>query len=134
MTTIKIDLDDDLARHIEESARQEHKSVSEWVKERVKPEADRATVLAGLEAKAVAHGYPPDWITLFGSLADDESFAAPLRGSSRCAPELDTESVHGCSGSWTPNVAIRVHLEGLGTPVSEADLWIAAITRGSNAV
>ena len=34
MATITIELDDDLARHVEESARSEHKSVSDWVKER----------------------------------------------------------------------------------------------------
>ena len=89
MATITIDLDDDLARHVEESARREHKSVSEWVKERVKPETDRANILAAMEARALANGYPPDWITLYGSLADDESFVAPLRSSSRSMTGLD---------------------------------------------
>ncbi len=83
MATITIDLEDDLARHVEESARREHKSVSEWVKERVKPEADRAAILAAMETRAVANGYPPDWITTYGSLADDESFVAPARSGSR---------------------------------------------------
>ena len=64
MATITIDLDDDLARHVEESARREHKSVSDWVTERVKPEADRATALATMEARALANGYPPGWITI----------------------------------------------------------------------
>ena len=53
MTTITIDLDDDLARHVEESSRREHKSVSDWVRERVKPEADRAAILAVLEIAGV---------------------------------------------------------------------------------
>ena len=51
MATITIDLDDDLARHVEESARREQKSVSEWVKERVQPQADRAGILADMEAQ-----------------------------------------------------------------------------------
>jgi hypothetical protein len=89
MTTLNIELDDELARHVEESARRENKSVSEWVKERVRPEADRATLLAALEAQAVANGYPPGWMTLYGSLADDESFVAPVRSLSRPTPELD---------------------------------------------
>ncbi len=81
MATITIDLDDDLARHIEESARREHKSVSEWVKEKVQPQANRAEILAAMEARAVANGYPPGWITLYGSLADDDGFVAPARGA-----------------------------------------------------
>jgi hypothetical protein len=80
MTTLIINIDDDLARHVEESARREHKSISEWIKERVTPEADRAAALAAMEACAVANGYPPGWLALFGSLADDETFAAPSRG------------------------------------------------------
>ena len=83
MATLTIDLEDDLARHVEDSARREHKSVSEWVKDRVKPEADRAAALAAIEARAVANGYPPGWLTLFGSLADDNTFAAPPRGATR---------------------------------------------------
>ncbi len=89
MATITIDLDDELARHVEDSARREHKSVSEWVKERVKPEVDRAAILAAMEARAVANGYPPDWITTYGSLADDESFVAPVRSGSRPMSSLD---------------------------------------------
>jgi len=52
MATITIDLDDDLARHVEESARREHKSVSEWVKEQVR-QAHRAGILASMEARYV---------------------------------------------------------------------------------
>ena len=85
MSTLTIQLEDDLAHHVEESARREHKSVSEWIKERVKPEADRASMLAAMEARALANGYPPGWLTLFGSLADDETFAAPARGATRPA-------------------------------------------------
>ena len=83
MSTLTIQLDDELAHHVEESARREHKSVSEWIKERVKPEADRASTLAAMEARALANGYPPGWLTLFGSLADDETFTAPARGAAR---------------------------------------------------
>ena len=87
MATITIDLDDDLARHVEESARREHKSVSEWVLERVKP--DFAGALAALEAVALENGYPPGWTTLYASLADDETFTAPTRGGSRPVTGLD---------------------------------------------
>ena len=80
MATINIDLDDDLVRHIEEAARREHKSVSEWVTERLQLPTDRAGILAAMEARALANGYPPNWLTLYGSLADDESFVAPSRG------------------------------------------------------
>jgi hypothetical protein len=89
MTTITIHLDDDLARHVEESARREDKSVSEWVKERLTPEADRTAILVALEEQALANGYPAGWLTLYGSLADDESFAAPARGGVRPTSGLD---------------------------------------------
>lgn len=80
MATLTINVEDDIARHIEESARREHMSVSEWIKLRVKPGADR---LAAMEARAIANGYPPGWLTLFGSLADDETFASPSRNGTR---------------------------------------------------
>ena len=89
MPAITVELDDDLARHVEESARRERKSVSEWVKDRVRPEASRAVALAELEARALANGYPPGWITLFGSLGDDESFVPPARSASRPVAALD---------------------------------------------
>jgi hypothetical protein len=89
MATITIDVDDDLARHVAESARREHKSVSDWVAERVKPETDRAAKLAGLEARALENGYPASWIILYGSLADDERFVAPSRSSTRPFGKLD---------------------------------------------
>lgn len=89
MATITIDLDDDLARHVEESARREHKSISEWVTERVKQQSDRAVILAAMEARALANDYPPGWITLYGSLADDEGFVAPARGGIRSMNGLD---------------------------------------------
>jgi hypothetical protein len=91
MATITIEMDDGLARHVEESARREHKSVSDWIKERVKPEADRAVILAALEARALANGYPPGWITLYGSLADDESFLPPARNGNRPVTGLDLD-------------------------------------------
>jgi hypothetical protein len=87
MTTITIDLDDDLAREIKEAARREHKSVSEWVTGRVL--TDRTAVLAALEARALDNGYPPGWISLYASLADDETFAAPARSVSRPLAGLD---------------------------------------------
>lgn len=79
MTTLTISLEDELARLVEESARREHKSISEWVGERIKPATDRAAALAALEAQSLANGYPPNWLSLYGSLAGDESFVAPER-------------------------------------------------------
>jgi hypothetical protein len=89
MTTLTLELDDELARHVEESARREHKSVSDWVKERLKPEAQRASLLAEMEAQALANGYPPGWMTLYGSLADDDRFVSPPRSHSRAVAGLD---------------------------------------------
>jgi hypothetical protein len=89
MTTITIDVDDDLARHVAESARREHKSVSDWVAERVRPDADRGAKLGTLEAQARENGYPANWLTLYGSLADDEGFAAPSRSGTHPINELD---------------------------------------------
>ncbi len=83
MATLTIDIEDDIARHVEESARREHKSISEWIKDRVKPGADHAARLVAMAARAEANGYPPGWLTLFGSLADDETFSAPPRGPTR---------------------------------------------------
>lgn len=78
MPTLTVHLEDDLARHVEESARREHKSVSEWIKERLKADA-----IVAMEARALANGYPPGWLTLFGSLANDDAFAAPERTETR---------------------------------------------------
>lgn len=89
MTTITINLDDDVARYVEESASREQKSVSDWIQERLTPEANRATRLQSLEAIALANGYPPGWLTLFGSLADDDSFAAPTREPTRSVSTLN---------------------------------------------
>jgi len=83
MATLTIHLNDSLARYVEEAARREHKSVSSWVEERVRPETDRFALIAEMEARALAHGYPPGWLTLFGSLASDDTFTAPERGSTR---------------------------------------------------
>lgn len=87
MTTITIDLDDDLAKHVEESARREHKSVTEWVRERMRPNVSITT--SSLEAVALKNGYPPEWTTLYASLANDESFAAPARGGCRQTTSFD---------------------------------------------
>ncbi len=75
---------------VEESARREHKSVSEWVKERVQ-QADRAGILAAMEARALANGYPPGWLTLYGSLADEEKFVAPPRRGNRSVTGLELD-------------------------------------------
>lgn len=83
MVTLTIHLDDEIARQVQECARREHKSVSEWFKERVRPEANRAGALAAMEARALANGYPPGWLALYGSLADNDTFAAPARGMTR---------------------------------------------------
>jgi hypothetical protein len=79
MSTLTISLDDGLARQIEESARREQKSISDWISERITSDAER---LAALESRAAANGYPPGWLALYGSLADDESFTAPARAAS----------------------------------------------------
>ena len=89
MAIIIIECDDELACHVEESARREHKSVSEWVKERMHPAADRAAILAAMEKRALANGYPPAWMTLYGSLADDDRFFAPVRKNTRPTADLD---------------------------------------------
>jgi hypothetical protein len=88
MATLTIDLDDQVVRRVEESARREHKSVSEWIKERITG-AERASTLAAMEAQAVANGYPPNWLMLFGSLADDETFVSPSRSKVRSIDSLD---------------------------------------------
>lgn len=85
MTTITIRLDDDVVRFVEESARREHKSASEWVQEHVASEAKRS---AAMEEAASANAYSSDWLALFGSLANDESFVAPSRTASRSVNDL----------------------------------------------
>jgi hypothetical protein len=87
MSTITIELDDELARRVEESAQREKKSISEWVRERVL--ANVTNGLADLEAVALKNGYPPGWTTLYASLAGDENFTAPSRGNSRPVTALD---------------------------------------------
>ena len=89
MALLTIHLEDDLARYVEEAARRECKSISEYVVERVKPSAERAAVLAKMEACALANGYPPNWMTLFGSLAGDDSFAAAKRSDTRPVDNLE---------------------------------------------
>jgi hypothetical protein len=89
VATLTVQLEDTLARHVEECARREHKSVSEWIGERVKAGADRGTLLAAMEARAVANSYPAGWLALFGSLADDDSFLASARGPARPVESLE---------------------------------------------
>ena len=48
MSTLTIDLEDEVARRVEESARREHKSISEWLGERV-------ALVAAMEAQALAN-------------------------------------------------------------------------------
>jgi len=76
MSTLTIDLEDEVARRVEESARREHMSVSEWLRERV-------SLVAAMEVQALANGYPPGWLSHFGSLAEDASFTAPARSVTR---------------------------------------------------
>ena len=89
VATLTIELEDALARYVEESARRESKSVSAWVAEHVRPDNGRSDRLAEMETSAAANGYPPGWLRLFGSLADDASFGAPPRSATRPAPDLD---------------------------------------------
>ena len=89
MATLTIHLDDEVARQVEESARREHKSVSDWIKERIKSNAERGPVLAAMEARALANGYPAGWLTLYASLADDESFVGPSRSATRPVEALN---------------------------------------------
>ena len=86
MSTLTISLDDSLARRIEESAKREQKSVSDWISERIRLDAER---MAALESGAAANGYPPGWLALYGSLADDEGFTAPARTRSSPLQPLD---------------------------------------------
>lgn len=91
MITITIRLEDDVVRFVEESARREHKSASEWVQEHVISEADRAKRSAAWEATTSANAYSADWLALFGSLADDDSFDAPSRSASRSVNDLQLD-------------------------------------------
>ncbi|MBC8115312.1 MAG: hypothetical protein H7062_13095, partial [Candidatus Saccharimonas sp.] len=75
-----------VARFVEESARREHKSASEWVQEHMASEADRAKRCVALEGTGPANAYPSDWLALFGSLADDESFVTPSRTATSRTP------------------------------------------------
>jgi hypothetical protein len=89
MATLTIHLEDEIARHAEESARREHKSVSDWITERIKPDAERAATLLAMENRAVANGYPPGWLALYGSLADEETFVVPTHGPTRAVDSLN---------------------------------------------
>lgn len=89
MATLTIHMNDSLVRYVEEAARREHKSVSTWVEERVRPETDRFALIAAMEARAAANGYPPGWLTLFGSLAGDDALAAPERRPTRAVDPLN---------------------------------------------
>ena len=90
MASITVYLEDEIARHVEESAKREQKSVSEWIGDRIRTDAERASVSAEREAQAALHGYPAGWQALFGSLADDDSFNAPERLSTRPVEDLSS--------------------------------------------
>ena len=89
MATVTIHLEDEVARQVEESARREHKSVSDWIKERIKSNVRNSAALAAMEARAMANGYPPGWLSLYASLAEDESFVGPFRGATRTEEPLN---------------------------------------------
>ena len=84
MSTLTIDLEDEVARRVEESARREHKSISEWLGERV-------ALVTAMEAQALANGYPPGWLSHFGSLAEDANFTAPARSATRPVDGVEGE-------------------------------------------
>ena len=72
MSTLILELDTQLARSLEESARRECKPLAAWARERLQ--------LAAMETETEANGYPPGWLRLFGSV-DDETFAATIRSA-----------------------------------------------------
>ena len=76
MTRIVIECDDELAAHAEEAARREHKSVAEWVKDRMKSDVDR---LKKMEECALSNGYPPGWLAPSKSRLPCGGFSATLR-------------------------------------------------------
>ncbi len=88
MTTITIRLRDDIARYVEASAEREHKSVSEWVEERIAPLDTSASQQTASESHHPASGHSQAWLSLFGSLANEDSFVAPARSVSRPVSDL----------------------------------------------
>ncbi len=89
MTTITIRLSDEIARYVETSAQREHKSVSEWVEERIAPHDASTSSQSTDESHHLEDGYSQEWLALFGSLANDDSFVAPVRSESRPVCALD---------------------------------------------
>ena len=88
MTTITIRLRDDIARYVEASAEREHKSVSEWVEERIAPLNTSASQQTEGETHHPATRHSQEWLALFGSLANEDSFVAPARSVSRPVGDL----------------------------------------------
>ncbi len=82
MSVLTLEIDEDLARALEASAQREHKPVAHWAAERLQ--------LAAMESIATAHGYPPGWLKLFGSITDD-SFGAPRRTPAHGITPLDID-------------------------------------------
>ena len=80
MSTLTLELDTQLARSLEESARREHKPLADWACERLR--------LAAMETEAENNGYPPGWLRLFGSI-DDDTFTVPSRTNTRPVAPLE---------------------------------------------
>jgi hypothetical protein len=91
MSSITLELDDEAAKLVEMAAHAENKAVSIWLREHIRREATRALRLAAMEVEARDNGYPPGWLDLFGSLADDPAFDAPLRTPTRCIEALEAD-------------------------------------------
>lgn len=91
MSTITLELEDEAVKLVELAARAENKPVPAWLREHIRQEATRTLRLAALEAEARHNGYPPDWLGLYGSLAADPAFDAPLRTPPRAVEALDAD-------------------------------------------
>lgn len=80
MSTLTLELDNALARSLEESARREHKPLAAWARDRLR--------IAAMETEAEAKGYPSGWMRLFNSI-DDDTFSAPTRSATEPVASLD---------------------------------------------
>ena len=78
MTTLTLELDSALIHEIEDFARLERKTPSEWVEDCLK-----------LATTAAKKGYPVGWINLFGSIPDSDGFEAPVRSGCREIDSID---------------------------------------------
>ncbi len=91
MSTITVELEDEAVKLVELAAHAENKPVPAWLREHIQREAARILRLAALDAQALRIGYPPGWLDLYGSLADDLTFDAPPRTPPRPVEALDTD-------------------------------------------